>query len=93
MKLELFTRSVDTWRVIAYSWMWRSRAAYCAWMTHKLALSIKREIQSQVGECLTSSIGISANKLLAKLASNMQKPNGLTILPVETLPMVVATMK
>jgi len=30
-----------------------------------LALAIKREIHSQVGECLTSSIGISANKLLA----------------------------
>jgi DNA polymerase IV len=55
-------------------------------VAQKLALSIKREIQSRVGECLTSSIGISANKLLAKLASNMQKPDGLTILPIEKLP-------
>jgi DNA polymerase-4 len=55
-------------------------------VTRSLALAIKREIHSQVGECLTSSIGISANKLLAKLASNMQKPNGLVILPPETLP-------
>ena len=51
-----------------------------------LAQNIKREIQSQVGECLTSSVGISANKLLAKLASNMQKPDGLVILPIEKLP-------
>jgi DNA polymerase-4 len=51
-----------------------------------LAQNIKHEIQSQVGECLTSSIGISANKLLAKLASNMQKPDGLVILPLEDLP-------
>jgi hypothetical protein len=40
-------------------------------VAHKLGQEIKYEIQTQVGECLTSSIGISANKLLAKLASNM----------------------
>src|SRR5262249_14849216 len=51
----------------------------------KLAQSIKREIQTQVGECLTSSIGISANKLLAKIASDMQKPDGLVILPIDNL--------
>src|SRR5437868_1695313 len=55
-------------------------------VAQRLAHAIKREIQTQVGECLTSSIGISANKLLAKMASNMQKPDGLTILPVESLP-------
>ena len=55
--------------------------------------NIKREIQSQVGECLTSSIGISANKLLAKLASNMQKPDGLVILPIEELPGAILHLK
>ena len=35
-------------------------------VAQKLAQNIKREIQSQVGECLTSSIGISANKLLGQ---------------------------
>ena len=40
-------------------------------VARKLAQEIKHEIQSQVGACLTSSIGISANKLLAKLASNI----------------------
>src|SRR5262245_25213413 len=58
-----------------------------------LAQSIKREIQNQVGECLTSSIGISANKLLAKLASNMRKPDGLTILPIEKLPGAIRHLK
>ena len=38
-------------------------------VAQKLAHAIKREIQTQVGECLTSSIGISANKLLAKMLS------------------------
>jgi DNA polymerase IV len=55
-------------------------------IARSVALAIKREIHVQVGECLTSSIGISANKLLAKLASNMQKPDGLVILPTEALP-------
>jgi len=55
-------------------------------IAQKLALHIKRQIQSEVGECLTSSIGISANKLLAKMASNVQKPDGLTILLMEKLP-------
>jgi len=58
-----------------------------------LALNIKREIHSQVGECLTSSVGISANKLLAKLASNMQKPDGLIMLPLEGLPASILHLK
>src|ERR1700682_5945216 len=62
-------------------------------IAQKLAQSIKREIQSQVGECLTSSIGISANKLLAKMASNMQKPDGLVILPIESLPGTILHLK
>jgi DNA polymerase IV len=62
-------------------------------VAEKLARNIKREIQSQVGECLTSSIGISANKLLAKLASNMEKPDGLVILPIETLPGAIVHLK
>jgi DNA polymerase-4 len=55
-------------------------------VAQKLAQDIKREIQERVGWCLTSSIGIAANRLLAKLASNMRKPDGLVILPMEMLP-------
>lgn len=39
---------------------------------------IKTGVYEQTG--LTCSIGIAPNKLLAKIASDMQKPNGLTIL-------------
>lgn len=51
-----------------------------------LALRIKAGICNNVGTCLTSSIGIAPNRLLAKLASDMQKPDGLVILTAEQLP-------
>ncbi len=40
--------------------------------------AIKTEIMSKTG--LTCSVGIAPNKFLAKLASEWQKPNGLTII-------------
>jgi DNA polymerase IV len=43
-----------------------------------IANRIKTGIKENTG--LTCSIGIAPNKLLAKIASDMQKPNGLTIL-------------
>lgn len=45
-----------------------------------LAQQIKQCIRDQVGESLTSSIGLAPNWFLAKIASNMQKPDGLTLL-------------
>ena len=46
--------------------------------SEEIAADIKRRIREETG--LTSSIGISHNKLLAKIASDMQKPDGLTII-------------
>lgn len=51
-----------------------------------LAHRIKAGIRANVGECLTSSVGIAPNRLLAKLASDMQKPDGLTVLTENQLP-------
>ncbi len=51
-----------------------------------LARRIKAGIRANVGECLTSSVGIAPNRLLAKLASDMQKPDGLIVLTAEQLP-------
>lgn len=51
-----------------------------------LANRIKAGIRVNVGECLTSSVGIAPNRLLAKLASDMQKPDGLVILSEDELP-------
>ncbi|MDR1010069.1 MAG: hypothetical protein LBM04_02890 [Opitutaceae bacterium] len=45
-----------------------------------VAKKIKTEIAKRAGECLRSSIGIAPNWLLAKVASDMQKPDGLVVL-------------
>ncbi|CAN5257691.1 DNA polymerase IV [soil metagenome] len=51
-----------------------------------LAHKIKRAIRERAGECLTSSIGIGPNSLLAKLGTDLQKPDGLTVIREEDLP-------
>jgi DNA polymerase-4 len=47
------------------------------------AVPIARELKKKivVARGLTASIGVASNKLLAKLASDFQKPNGLTLVP------------
>ncbi len=42
-----------------------------------LARKLKKHVQDRVGICLTSSVGLGPNTLIAKMASDMQKPNGL----------------
>ena len=44
----------------------------------KIATFIRRDIFEQTG--LTSSAGVSYNKFLAKLASGMNKPNGMKVI-------------
>ena len=51
-----------------------------------LARRIKSAILKNVGECLTSSIGIAPSRLLAKMAADMQKPDGLTLIESHELP-------
>ncbi len=44
-----------------------------------VARRIKREIQEDTG--LTASVGVASSKLVAKVASDMRKPDGLVVVP------------
>lgn len=52
----------------------------------KLAQDTKRQILGDFGRWMTCSIGIAPTRLLAKIASNLQKPDGLTVLSVADMP-------
>jgi DNA polymerase IV len=52
----------------------------------KLALEIKKVMAQDVGEFMKCSIGVAPNFLVAKIACDMQKPDGLTIIEDHELP-------
>ncbi|WP_164117869.1 hypothetical protein [Sphingorhabdus sp. Alg239-R122] len=56
------------------------------------AMEIKRGIYKNVGPALRCSIGLASSSLLAKLASDLQKPDGLTVIETETLPEALADL-
>ena len=51
-----------------------------------LAAAIKEHLRKTVGPYITCSIGMGPNRLLAKIASEIDKPDGATILHPDDLP-------
>ncbi len=52
----------------------------------ELGRQVKQTIRKQVGTMLRSSVGLATNRYLAKVASDMEKPDGLVALPLDVLP-------
>ncbi len=52
----------------------------------ELAQRIKQGIWDNVGETINCSIGLAPNSLLAKIATDIDKPDGLVALPKQSLP-------
>ena len=59
----------------------------------QIALAIKQAIRDDVGESLRCSIGLAPNRFLAKIASDMQKPDGLIGLLPSQLPRAIAHLE
>lgn len=67
---------------------WYRDAAEAAWALTR----IRRRMYAEVGEWLHCSIGIAPTRFLAKLASDYQKPCGLTIVTPENLDETLASL-
>jgi DNA polymerase-4 len=52
----------------------------------ELGRRVKARILEQAGPMMRSSVGLATNRYLAKVASDMEKPNGLVALPLDILP-------
>jgi DNA polymerase-4 len=52
----------------------------------QLGRQVKRRILESVGPVMRSSVGLATNRYLAKVASDMEKPDGLVALPLDILP-------
>lgn len=59
----------------------------------EVILEIKRRIREEVGEYITVSIGISTNRYLAKVASNLQKPDGLSEINKDNIKGIFSKLK
>jgi DNA polymerase-4 len=59
----------------------------------ELGRQVKRRILEQVGPMMRSSVGLATNRYLAKVASDMEKPDGLVALPLDILPEALRQLK
>jgi DNA polymerase-4 len=58
-----------------------------------LGIQIKSAIRKRAGDSLTCSIGIAPNTMLAKVAADMKKPDGLTVFSDSDLPQALHGLK
>ncbi len=56
----------------------------------QLAIDIKQKIKTDVGDFMTCSIGIAPNEFLAKLATDLQKPNGLVVISPQNMDTILS---
>jgi DNA polymerase-4 len=56
-------------------------------LSEQISQGIKKDIKDETG--LTCSIGVAPNKLLAKIASDMNKPDGLTVILAEDVLLIL----
>ena len=55
-------------------------------VAQEIAWEMKRRLRERVGEAISCSIGIAPNPFLAKVATELQKPDGLVVITQHDLP-------
>ncbi len=54
---------------------------------------IKKAIRGKVGDYLSCSVGVGPNMWLAKVAGELKKPDGLTVIKIEELPTLYRSLE
>ncbi|MBX9922502.1 MAG: hypothetical protein K2Y01_00185 [Rhabdochlamydiaceae bacterium] len=94
---EKILREID--RHVPITKVWSIDEVACQLMDNEsanaeqLAAKIKKGLKENVGECIRCSIGIAPNRYLAKVATDMKKPDGLVFINQEDLPQKLHSLK
>ncbi len=70
-------KSIDEFVLNLKDYIHMYRDSPCTGSMQKIALEIKQQIKTEIGEWITVSIGIAPNRYLAKIAAGLKKPDGL----------------
>jgi DNA polymerase-4 len=84
--VEVLNDHFATIRVLSVDEMACRISPYEPRSEERIARDIKQGLASNVGECMKCSVGVASNIFLAKVSSDLQKPDGLSILRDDDLP-------
>ncbi len=84
--VEVVERCIHIEEVASIDEMWGEVYVKSEEEGRELAEKIKRCLREDVGECLQCSIGIGPNVFLAKVGTDLEKPNGFVYLRREDVP-------
>jgi len=59
----------------------------------ELSKKVKAALNRNIGSHISCSIGVGSNKFIAKIASNINKPNGLTIIDPDAIESTLSTLQ
>ncbi len=83
---DVLPKSIDeaVVNLTQYKWMYKDPM--------QVAYRIKDDIKNEVGDWLRCSIGVAPNTFLAKLASDLQKPDGLTVINPDNIDSILGKL-